>query len=170
MADELADEILYGRDHDHARIFISSKMDGSLDAERIRSAEAINSLDAHKPWWWEADAPAGVLHSENECVKFAATSDGLILLIAGDLSRIIYSEYAAAENSDAERYIFIRDESVIPEGVRSFIAEKRNTVVTLNFRNIAELETHIYQSLNRTAVRALRQAQIERQKRRGAKP
>ena len=166
MADDLADEIRYGRDNDHARIFVSSKMDGTLDAERQRTASAIDSLDTHKSWWWEEDAPHGVLHSENECIKFARTSDGLILLIGGDLSRIIYSEFAAAKDADAERYIFIRDGDAIPQEVKDFIARERDSVITRNFQNVAELETHVYQSLKRTAVRALREVQLERRRRR----
>jgi hypothetical protein len=169
MADDLADEILYGRDHDHARIFISSKMDGSLDAERKHTAAAIDSLKTHKAWWWEVDAPAGVLHSETECIKFAGTSDGLILLVAGELSAIIYSEFAAAEDALAERYIFIRKNDVIPDEVKDFIARKRHSIVTLNFQNMAELQTHVYQSLNRTAVRAMRELQLARRRQRGTK-
>lgn len=170
MADDLADEVLYGRDHDHARIFISSKMDGSLDEERSRTAAAVNRLDTHKAWWWEADAPAGVLHSENECIKFAGSSDGLILLVAGDLSKIIYSEFSAAVDASAERYIFIRDDGDIPDEVRAFIKKERESVVTRNFQNVAELETHVYQSLKRTAVRAMREVQLERRRRKSVKP
>jgi len=169
MTDDLADEILYGRDHEHARIFISSKMDGSLDDERKRTATVIGRLETHKAWWWEVDAPSGVLHSEKECIKFAGTSDGLILLIAGDLSTIIYSEFAAAVDAEAERYIFIRENEILPDHVKDFIAKQRGSVVTRNFQNIAELETHVYQSLKRTAVRAMREVQLERRRRRGSK-
>jgi len=162
MHENFATEILYGRDHDAIRIFISSKMDGSLDAERRSAAGAINRLDTHKSWWWEEDAPAGVLHSELECIQFARTSDGLILLVAGDLSDIIYSEYRAARAANAETYIFIREQDDLPDDVRTFITEERKGIVTRNFQNTAELETYIYSSLRRTVVRAARQVQLSR--------
>jgi hypothetical protein len=162
VTDDALNEIRYGRDSESLRIFISSKMDGSLDEERRQAAEAVDRLDAHKAWWWEQDAPAGVLHSEKECIGIAATSDGLILLIAGAISPIIYAEYDAARGARAATYIFIRDDANIPEAERQFIQRERMTGVTRNFRNTAELETHVYQSLKKAAVRAMRDLQIHR--------
>ncbi|WP_166878465.1 hypothetical protein [Salinibacterium sp. ZJ450] len=166
MLEELEDEIRYGRDHNRARIFVSSRMDGSLDSERKLAATTIDRLESHRAWWWEQDAPAGVLHSVNECVNFARTSDGLVLLIAGPLSAVIYAEYSAAKDSSAETYIFIREGETLPDDVRDFIARERGDVVTRNFQNEGELETHLYQSLNRTAVRAIREMQLMRRRER----
>lgn len=160
---DLEDEIVYGRDHDSARIFISSKMDGSLDRERRITAAAVDRMDAYKAWWWERDAAGGALHSEVECVRYAGSSDGLILLIAGGLSRIIYAEYEAAQRASAQTYIFIREHDELPDDVQTFVKnQQKGLVVTRNFLNVAELETFVYDSLNRATVRALRSTQVAR--------
>lgn len=65
-------------------------MNGTLDDERKVAAETIERLVTHRAWWWERDAPTGVLHSENECIQFARTSDGLVLLVGGELSAIVH--------------------------------------------------------------------------------
>jgi hypothetical protein len=164
---ELEDEIRYGRDHNHLRYFVSSRMNGSLDSERRTAAKTIDRLATHRAWWWERDAPTGVLHSENECIKFAHASDGLVLLVGGALSPIVYAEYAAAKDAAAERYIFIRvrDGEHLPADVVAFIERERETVVTRNFQNEAELESHLYGALVHTTVRSAREVQVDRHRR-----
>lgn len=163
MEEDLKQEILYGRDHDHARVFISSRMNKTLDAERKAAAEAVDRVSGHKAWWWEQDAGMGVLHSENECIGYARTSTGLILLVAGELSAIVYAEYRAARDGGADRYILIRETDKLPAEVEEFIKEQQSTeVVTRNFRNIDELQTHIHQALTRSLVRALNQQVVTR--------
>lgn len=161
---DLEDEVRYGRDHTHLRYFISSRMNGTLDSERKVAANTVERLVTHRAWWWERDAPTGVLHSERECIKFAQTSDGLVLLVAGELSGIVYAEYAAAKSAAAERYIFIRvqDGEDLPNDVKDFIDRENQSAVTRNFQNESELESHLYQALIHTTVRAGRERQIER--------
>lgn len=146
-------------------------MNGSLDAERKTAVAAIERLATHRAWWWERDAPTGVLHSENECIKFARTSDGLVLLVSGELSGIVYSEYAAAKDAAAERYIFIRtrEDDLLPQDVKQFIEDERATAVTRNFQNESELESHLYEALIHSIVRAGREVQIERHRKEARK-
>lgn len=141
-------------------------MNGSLDREREVAATTIERLVTHRAWWWERDAPTGVLHSERECIKFAGTSDGIVLLIAGDLSNIVHAEYLAAKAAAAERYIFIQEGAEdLPAAVAEFIDHERETAVTRNFRNEAELASHLYGALIHSTVRAGREIQIQRRKR-----
>jgi hypothetical protein len=97
MNRELRQEILYGRDAEALRVFISSRMNGSLDDERAAVVEAISTFPTHRAWAWENDAPAGALHSENECIGYARSSDELVLLLATDLTPITEAEYQAAK-------------------------------------------------------------------------
>lgn len=159
-------EVRYGRDHTHLRYFVSSRMNGTLDDERKVAAKTIERLVTHRAWWWERDAPTGVLHSENECIQFARTSDGLVLLVGGELSAIVRAEYAAAKKAAAERYIFIRvrDGEDLPRDVDEFIKRERATAVTRNFQNVAELESHLYNAVIHSTVRAGREVQIERRR------
>jgi hypothetical protein len=89
-----------------------------------------------------------------------------VLLVGGELSPIVYSEYLSAKIACAERYIFIRvrEGDVLPADVRDFVDQERRTAVTRNFQNEAELESHLYQALVHTSVRAAREVQIERQR------
>lgn len=162
IATQLRDEVLYGRDPDHARVFVSSKMNGTLNDERRTAVEVINTISNHRAWWWEDDAPMGVLHSEHECTAFAQTSDGLVLLVAGALSKIVYAEYFAARHGGAERYIFIRSGEQLPDDVQQFIDQQRGEAVTRNFQNLDELRTHLRNALGRSLVRALRIQLLDR--------
>ena len=51
------------------------------------------------------DAPAGAYHSEEECVQYARTSDGLVSLLAGALTRVTRAEYEAARRAGADRFV-----------------------------------------------------------------
>lgn len=169
LSQELRDEIVYGRDHDHARIFISSRMGRTLDAERRVAADTVDQVAGHRAWFWERDAAGGTLHSEHECVKYAKASAGLILLVDGELSSIVHAEYAAARDGGANRFIFIRNGlDGLPAPVQEFIrAQQTRDVVTLNFQNHDELKSHVYNSLTRAIVRALNLQTIDRRERLG---
>jgi hypothetical protein len=164
LSSELRDEIVYGRDHDRARIFISSRMGQTLDAERKVAADTVDQIAGHRAWWWERDAATGVLHSEHECVKYAKASAGLILLVDGELSKIVYAEYAAARSGGANRFILIRNKlDELPLPVQEFIREQQDgEVVTRTFQNDEELASHVYNSLSRAIVRALTLQTIDR--------
>ncbi len=165
MNDDLRNEVLYGRDQNSLRVFVSSRMDGTLDDERIAAASAINELPTHDAWTWESHAPAGVLHSENECVLIAGKSDELVLLLARDLSAITEAEYRAAQQNGLQRYIFIRTTlgDVQDDHVKSFISSERdNRIVTRNFSNTGELKTHLQNSLRSAQIRASREQMLMR--------
>ncbi|MEV7608683.1 hypothetical protein AB0N61_04285 [Microbacterium sp. NPDC089320] len=166
VSQELRDEIVYGRDHDHARVFISSRMRTTLDTERLVTAGAVDRVSGHRAWFWERDAAVGELHSEHECVKYAKTSSGLILLVDGGLSPIVYAEYLAAREGGANRYILIRKDAKLPEDVSEFIREQQTSeVVTRNFQNADELDSLVYDALSRAIVRAMTLATIDRRER-----
>lgn len=160
MNGELRQEILYGRDAEALRVFVSSRMNGSLDEERAAVVEAIATFPTHRSWAWENDAPAGALHSENECIGFAGSSDELVLLLARDLTPITEAEYRAAKSNGAQRYILIRER----EGedredyIKRFIEQERqDRTVTRNFQNTSELRTHLVNSIKQAQVRAARE-------------
>lgn len=163
VSQELKDEIVYGRDHNHARVFISSRMSTTLDAERVVTAKAVDRVSGHRAWFWERDAAMGALHSEHECVKYAKTSAGLILLVDGDLSPIVHAEYRAAREGGANRFILIRKGAELPDDVAAFIKDQQmSEVVTRNFQNEDELDSLVYDALSRAIVRAVTEATIDR--------
>jgi hypothetical protein len=160
MNRELSQEVLYGRDAEALRVFVSSRMNGTLDDERAAAVAAIGKFPTHRSWAWEKDAPAGALHSENECIGFAGSSDELVLLLATDLTPITEAEYRAAKQNGAQRYIFIRegDGEERDENVKNFIAQERDDrTVTRNFQNVDELQTHLVSSIKQAQVRASRE-------------
>lgn len=165
----LQDEIVYGRDSSHLRVFVSSKMNGTLDAERVVAAKAIEALHGHRAWYWERDAPMGVLHSERECTSYARSSDSIVLIVGDELSAIVLAEYEAASQGGAERYLFARGNIHRPPDVVDFLARERDHVVYREFENTAELETHLYRALTLILVRNAREQLVRRRSRKRSK-
>jgi hypothetical protein len=138
---------------------------GVLTVERRAAVDTINRSPLHHAWCWEDDAPAGAYHSERECVQHARTSDGLVLLLAGELTQITRAEYEAAREGGANRYVFVRQSASLTEDAERFIEEERNdNTVTGNFANTSELATSLTKSLYESAVRAERSAVCERRR------
>lgn len=166
MTDSAEHEILYGRDQDALRIFVSSQMSGNvLAVERRVAADTINDTPMHRAWCWEDNARAGAYHSEAECVRFAAASDGIVLLLGQRLTRITRAEYQAASQNGADRFIFVRNGESRTRQASQFIRrERRTAAITRNFANLSELRSHIVESLLASAVRASRQAVVNRRR------
>jgi hypothetical protein len=158
-------EVLYGRPPDFIRTFISSRMNQTLDEERRTALETVNGFPHRRAWMWEKDAPAGVYHSEDECVMIAASSDELILILGEELSRVTRAEYEAARAAGAQCYIMVRDTDEQDAEVEAFIKEARLDAVTRGFNNIAELRSHLFNSLAQASVRASREQHLSRQRR-----
>jgi hypothetical protein len=137
-------------------------MGKTLDEERRITAAAVDRVAGHRAWIWERDATMGEVHSEHECVQYAKASAGLILLIDGELSPIVYAEYGGATAGGAHRYILIRTNAALPADVSDFVNEQRREVVTRNFQNPSELDSLVYDALSRTIARAMNLATVER--------
>jgi hypothetical protein len=139
--------------------------DGSLADERRAAANTINDSPFHHAWCWEDNAPAGALHSEDECVGHARTSDGLVLLLADELTRVTRAEYVAARENGANRYIFMREGASRTDETQQVIkTERERTTITRSFANISELKTGLTKALMESAVRAERRAITSRRR------
>lgn len=144
-APSLIDEIYGSR---ALRIFISSKMRRRpLYSERLAAAEAVESLPGHRAWIWERDANAGPYSSELVCVRHARTSQGLILLLARDLTELTEKEYVAARDNGVPRYIFLKAGARPKAAVRDFVKAERATAVYQRFGNTNELKSLILGSI-----------------------
>lgn len=164
-------EEIYGRPPT-LKMFISSKMRGGvLTVERVRAAAAVETLPklAHA-WYWERDAHAGPYCSEEICLGHAATADGLILILADDLTPITRREFEIAYDQGVPVYLFL-DQRAIPDAdAQEFISEQQQNarrVTTKGFNTVGELETHIQDALQHYAVRAVRMLNFERAQHRG---
>jgi hypothetical protein len=166
MTDAVEQEMIYGRPASSLQVFVSSQMrDGVLDRERRTAADTINDSPIHHAWCWEDNAPAGAYHSERECTGYAASSDGLLLLLGSELTRVTRAEYETARRNGADRYIFIRQSDVLDAETETFVEhEQKNRTVTRNFANLSELRTNLTNALWTSAVRASRQAGIVRRR------
>jgi hypothetical protein len=121
--------------------------DHSLDVERDEAIRTIDRFFPHRAWAWERDASAGPYSAARFCERQAATSDGLVLILADELTPITKREYHAARRAGVPRYILIRDGSLHDPPTDAFITRERKRVVTRRFRNPTELRTHIRESL-----------------------
>ncbi len=135
---------------------------GLLDAERFAAAQAVDALEFAHAWYWERDANAGPYSSEAICLGHARTSDGLILIIADEITPITRKEYNAAKRACAPRYIFLKQGVTRSDAANRFIARERHHAVTVNFQNASELQSRILDSVRAYAVWVGRREQIRR--------
>lgn len=148
-----------------AKIFVSSRMHGGLDDERVAVAEAIEGTGFARAWYWERDAYAGPYSSESVCLGHARTSDGLVLLLARELSRVTRLEYEAAREYGVPCYILLKDAVERDEEVLAFIERERAHAITVGFRNISELRTQVTGALVHHAVQSIRRDIVRRRSR-----
>lgn len=163
MCDQLRIEVLYGRNTEELRVFVSSQMDGTLDAERRAAAKTINESQTHRAWWWEDDSSSGSYWAEAECIGYAGCSDGLLLLFGTTLTRVTRGEYEAARANGADCYIFIRDSDQMDAAAASFVqTQQRQSAVTRKFANLSELQSGLTRALHAGVVRATRERNYQR--------
>jgi tetratricopeptide (TPR) repeat protein len=157
-------EELFGRPTTKTKIFVSSHMGqrNVLRAEREAAADAIESTGFARAWYWERDAHAGPYCSERLCARTAATSDGLVLILARKLTRVTLMEYKAAYDAGAPCFIFIKHGGRHDPEVNAFIAqERRSGAVTVPFGSLDELRTRIVNALHTHVVGAARRRALE---------
>ncbi|MBC7677376.1 MAG: hypothetical protein H7233_00045 [Pseudorhodobacter sp.] len=146
-------EVLHGRDSDALRICVTSCADGTLDAERRTAAATVNRLDGHRAFLWEDDR-AGQPHDPSEAVAVARASDGLVLIVGGALSAEAETDYAAARDGGAARYVLVRDTDKQDRRTDAFIRVcGGDAATTRRFANRVELASHLHDSLTRAMVR-----------------
>jgi len=156
----LADE-LFSRP-DTLKIFISSKMRGEvLAVERVAAAEAVERIpDFASAWYWERDADAGPYCAEGICLGQAATADGLVLILAEELTPITRKEYELAYERGVPTYLLIDQRVMQDDAAQLFVEDRQRNAdtTTKGFANVSELQTHILEALMRYAVGAVRRA------------
>lgn len=157
-----ADEAVHGRDQGALRVFVSSRMDGTLAQERRAARDAVRRFPHMRPWLWEEDAVPGATAYEQECTQVAGTSDQLVLIVGQDLSALTRAEYEAAERGGAGRYVMVRDGHEQHPELSEFLERQARLVPTRRFANVAELDTHLYRALNDATVRDVRQQSLVR--------
>lgn len=135
--------ILFERDRSFI-VFISSKMaGGALEAERRAAILAVESFRPARAWAWERDAPAGSFYSEEECVKRAGTSDALVLIVEGELTRVTEAEFKAARAGTATLIVLARRGVRHDRRLTGFIREARRTAITKEFDDLDDLRSEI---------------------------
>ena len=157
------DDILYERS-DELKVFVSSQMRGDVLLNERRTADrAIKKTGYATPWLWENDACAGPYSSEVICLGHARTSDGLVLILAQQLTPITQKEYEEADHAGAWCYVFLKQSAKRQNKTDRFVSrvrKKGNT--TVNFRNLSELESQITQALKKSVVDSYRTAIMQR--------
>ena len=156
-------EELFGRPAMQARFFVSSHMGrrNVLRGEREAAVDAIESTGFARAWYWERDAHAGPYCSERICVGTAATSDGLVLILAHRLTGVTRMEYKAARDEGVPCFIFIKQGVRHDPDVSAFIAQERRHSVTVSFGSLEELRTRIVHALYAYVVGAGRRRVLE---------
>jgi hypothetical protein len=162
-ATTISEEMAFGRPP-FLKVFVSSRMNGSLDDERAAAIEEIGSFPVVEPWAWERSAYAGAYCAVAVCVGEARTSDVLILILGRDLSDITEREYRAAAAARVNCIILVKEGVRRVRAAREFLeSEQRGRVITVNFANLSELRTHINDSIKFHFVSSSREAQMARQ-------
>lgn len=131
---------------------------GALQAERRAAADAVEKIpELAAAWFWERDAAAGPYSSEDVCLGQAATSDGLVLIVADELTPITRREFEVARERGVPVYLLIDQRVEMGAELAAFVeAQQSEGLVTKGFRTIGELETHVVEAVTAYAVRAVR--------------
>lgn len=164
--DQQLDEALFGRSP-LLKVFVSSKMNGKpLVAERLAAAEAIDSLQIAKAWYWERDACASPICAEDVCLGHARTSDALVLLLGDDLTYMTNKEYEAAEAASVPCLVFLASDVKRNAAADKFVKSVRKHLVSGYFASSSELQTQVANSLKIYFAQNVRENQIARRKKR----
>jgi hypothetical protein len=140
------------------KVFVSSRMrGGALRLERRAVANEIDATRMAQAWWWERSAYAGPFSAQNICLKHAATSDALFVILEDDLTPITKAEYLAAKRNGVYRCILIRDGATLTARAQRFVDREQRNVTTAVFRNISELRSQTLASLRGGFTHSLRQ-------------
>lgn len=159
-------EDLFGRPP-YLKVFVSSQMTGRvLSRERQAAIETIDGLGFARRWAWELDASAGPYCSERVCLGHARTSDGLVLILAETLTRVTEMEYFAAKANGVPCYILCKERVTRDAKTRHFITKERQHSITVNFRNVPELRSHVVNALYTDLIQAVRRDRRRRYNRR----
>jgi hypothetical protein len=156
MADDGLKEMLFGR-QPLLKVFVSSQMRGPRIREERRAAvDAIEATGLATAWHWERDARAGPYSARDVCIEHAATSDGLVLILAGRLTPVTKAEYTAARNASVPRYVLLRQGARRNAAARGFVRQQQKSSITRSFHNTSELKTHISDALKHNAIQSVR--------------
>lgn len=159
------DRPLAGLDQDASRVFVSSRMDGSLDKERRVARDTIRRFPHLRPWLWEEDSVPGPLPYEQHCLAVAGGSAELVLILGEDVSAMTRLEFDAAKDGEVRTYILVREGHEPDPAVVSFLdAESRRTAIR-RFANVAEMESHLFQALRAASVQDSQQQSLLRRRR-----
>lgn len=143
------------------KVFVSSVMHGSLMADRLVAAAAVESTSMHSAWYWERDADAGPYCAPGLCLAQARTSDCLVLLIEDDLSPITLAEYKEAKRHHVPRFVFLREGGTLTKRAQAFIArEQRHDIVHRRYSTDGDLRAGIVSALFRYAIASQRRQQV----------
>jgi hypothetical protein len=130
------------------RVFISSRMARNvLLDERLAAAEAVESNEILRAWYWERDAAAGPYCAEATCIGYARTSDALILILAEEISPVTRKEYEAASREGKPCLVFVKSNVEHDDETKEFISQVQRHSVTGKFANVSELRTQITTAL-----------------------
>jgi hypothetical protein len=159
------DSILFARP-EKLKVFVSSQMRGSLlIAERQTAAKAINKTGFALAWLWENNACTGPYSAEAVCLGHARTSDGLVLILADQLTPITQKEYEAAHLAGVPCYIFLKQGARRDRKAERFVREGRaKSTITANFKGLSELETQVTGAIFRYAVDSIRERILDTKK------
>lgn len=146
------------------QVFVSSQMRANaLDDERAAAVKAIEDYRLMHAWHWERDAHAGPYCSEVVCVGAAEASDCLVLILGETLTDITRKEYDAAYGFGVPCFILIKEGVDRDQSSRDFIARERDKgAITLNFRNLSELQSCVTRSLDHFLAQAARRDNFRR--------
>jgi hypothetical protein len=139
------------------RVFVSSRMDAGLEHERVAVAEAVEGTGIARAWYWERDGQASPGRYTDICVQEVLASDGLVLILCGDLSPRVRREYKTARDAGRPCYIFMKEDCQQDIHVRRFVDRQRRSLTMRNFQNISELRSHVVESLADEVARSWRE-------------
>lgn len=145
------------------RLFVSSQMRGGrLAAERQAVIDTIDKTSVAVSWAWEKDPAAGPYNAEGTCLQYAATSDGLFLILADELTDITKKEYLAARDAGVPCFILVKDGIEQSASAKAFLRREGRSSTYRRFRDLADLREQVAWAIYYYSIRAWRRVGIRR--------
>lgn len=144
------------------QLFVSSRINRGLNRERLAVISALEDTSMANTWHWERDGYETDEGYLTVCTKHVHASDGLVLILAKDLSSSVMAEYVSAKAASRPCYVMIKDGCRQDENLQRFLDQEQPYVTIRLFKNLSELKSHVIETISSDMAESWRSVRMGR--------